>query len=97
MKKDYILYDYYPVRRPLPVRRSKRPSWPIMFNYGPYWVEFTEQGCRYSLRRGTRAYRRMLERQQQEQQASKDMGVFVLFFFLFWLIIGLAAVVQSRF
>jgi hypothetical protein len=33
----------------------------------------------------------------KRQQESEGTGLFVLFFFLFWLIFGLAAVVQCRF
>ena len=72
MAKDYILYDYIP-RRPLPRprrQRRQRPVWqPPMLKQGPYWVFPTEDGLQCVPRRGTRAYKRMLKRQAEQEQA----------------------------
>ena len=93
MAKDYILYLNYTPRRPLP-RPRRRPSWPPpAIRQGPYWVEPAAQGLCCTPRRGTRAYQRMLKRQHENE----TFGWFILFLFLFWLVVGLAAVVQCRF
>lgn len=42
-----------------------------MLKQGPYWVIPTEDGClQCTPRRGTRAYKRMLKRQAEQQHAS---------------------------
>jgi len=57
------------------------------------WFELTEEGCRYGLRRGIYAYKRMLKRQQE----TKDMGIAVFAIIILMLAFGLLAIVQCRF
>lgn len=73
MARDYILREWRPSGRPLPC--SSRPTFPPpRLKQGPYWVEQTDHGLRFTLRRGTWQYKRMqaeqakLKRQEQDRQ-----------------------------
>jgi len=64
-----------------------------MFKHGPYWVKDTPQGLRFTLRRGTYAYKRMLKREQE----TEGVGAAILILFIALVIFGLAAVIEYRF
>jgi hypothetical protein len=62
--RDYVLHGWQP---------------PPFYRVGPYHLEFTEQGFRCTPRPGTRAYRRMVARQAQQKQLSRETLIIGLF------------------
>jgi hypothetical protein len=76
MAREYILYEWRPSGRPFPP--SARPTWPPpRLKQGPYWVEQTEHGLRCTPRRGTYAYKRMIQQQEKKKQ-SDEVGWFFI-------------------
>jgi hypothetical protein len=68
--REYILYGWQP---------------PPFYRLGPYHAQFTEKGLCCTPRPGTRAYRRMVAEQAQQQQLRREV-LFIGLFFAAWVI-----------
>jgi hypothetical protein len=89
MARDYILREWRPSGRPSPP--SVRPTWPPpRLKQGPYWVEHIGKGVlRCTPRRGTYAYKRMIQEREKKRQADQVGWVLIGVIFL---LVGIALV-----